>query len=379
MSDLTDLGACELAATIRERRASSREVVQAFLARIERLNGPINAIVSLDEEGALRKAQQADEARARGERVGPLHGVPVTLKDCHATAGIRTTAGHPPLDQVPTRDGVIAARLRGAGAIILGKTNVSRLLQDIQADNPIFGRTSNPWDLTRTSGGSSGGAAAALAARLTPLDVGSDFAGSIRIPAHFCGVFGLKPTEHRVSMAGQLPELSAAARAPSLWSCGPMARSVDDLDLGLRVIAGADGSPEIPPVPAPQRVPMESKDLRIAWAPSFPGVPVQKAIRVALESLCNRWSNEGARLEERLPQISFEEQAKVRVCLAKAVDAPGSVSAADYFQALAFNPTNRAPEMILVVNKMDRVQAGMAANLAGLAFSVANNLHVVKG
>src|SRR5438067_7981362 len=162
--DLTFATATELAAAIRERRVSSAEVVEAHLARIARHNPALNAVVTLDEEGARRRAREADEALARGEGWGPLHGLPMTLKDGHSTVGMRTTAGHPPLaDYVPREDGAVAVRLKAAGAIIVGKTNVSELLMDIQSNNPLFGRTNNPWDLERTPGGSSGGAAAALA------------------------------------------------------------------------------------------------------------------------------------------------------------------------------------------------------------------------
>ena len=231
MQSLTSLTATQLAAAIREGRTSSVEVMEAHLAEIAARNPALNAIITLDEEGALSRAREADAALARGEVWGPLHGVPMTLKDGHSTSGMRTTAGYAPLaEYVPEQDGTVAARLKGAGAIIMGKTNVSELLMDIQASNPIFGRTSNPYDPTRTSGGSSGGAAAALAAHMTPLEIGSDFAGSIRIPAHFCGVYALKPTEHRVSMYGHIPDLPGSIRSQRfMWSIGPLARSLEDL------------------------------------------------------------------------------------------------------------------------------------------------------
>src|SRR5437868_4123956 len=161
MQPLTFLTATELTAAIRERRASSLEVLDAHLTQIARHNPALNAVVTLDEEGARKRAREADEALARGELWGPLHGLPMTLKDGHSTAGMRTTAGYPPLaNYVPEEDGTVAARLKAAGAIIMGKTNVAELLMDIQSDNPVFGRTNNPWNLERTSGGSSGGACA---------------------------------------------------------------------------------------------------------------------------------------------------------------------------------------------------------------------------
>src|SRR5438067_807430 len=174
MQTLTSLTTNQLSAAIRERRASSLEVVDAHLAQIAARNPALNAIITLDEEGARKRAREADAALARGKLWGPLHGVPITLKDCHSTAGMRTTAGYPPLaEYVPDKDGAVASRLKGAGAIIMGKTNVSELLKDIQAVNPNFRRTNKPWNVERTAGGSSGGACAALAANMTPLDVGS--------------------------------------------------------------------------------------------------------------------------------------------------------------------------------------------------------------
>ncbi|MGC4116079.1 MAG: amidase [Myxococcales bacterium] len=337
MNDLIEASASDLAAAIRARSTSSLEVVDAFLARIRAANPALNAIVTLDEEGARRQARGADAALAHGEVWGPLHGVPITLKDGHATAGLRTTAGHVTLAKnVPAFDGVVAARMKRAGAILLGKTNVSSMLMDIQADNAVFGRTNNPYNLERTSGGSSGGAAAALAARMTPLDIGSDFAGSIRIPAHFCGVYGLKPTEGRVPLTGHIPEPSAAARTPSMWSAGPLARSIDDLYLALQIISGPEQtSPDVAPVPVPEIPKIGLNGLHLAWTPTFPGVPVAKSIRDAVAALAKKLSERGAIVEERLPHLSWEEQAKVRVKMCKALDPAGaSMPAGDYLAAL---------------------------------------------
>ncbi|MDQ5850286.1 MAG: amidase family protein, partial [Pseudomonadota bacterium] len=184
---------------------SASELVELHLARIARHNPALNAICTLDEAGARRRAAEADRALARGELWGALHGVPMTIKDALETAGLRTTAGHPPLkDHVPTRDAPAVARLRRAGAILLGKTNVPPLSADYRADNPIFGRSNNPWDLARTPGGSTGGGAAAVAAALSAFDVGSDLAGSVRTPAHFCGLFALKASERRIPNTGHI-------------------------------------------------------------------------------------------------------------------------------------------------------------------------------
>src|SRR5215211_3560739 len=289
MDDLAFASATELSARIRRRKVSATELLDAYLARIARYNPSLNAVVTLDEERARKRAQEADAALARNETWGPLHGVPMTLKDGHSVAGMRTTAGFEALaDYVPPEDGTVAARLKAGGAIIVGKTNVPVLLGDFQTDNPIFGRTNNPWDLDRTPGGSGGGACAAVAAGLVPLEVGSDLGGSIRIPAHFCGVFGLKPTEHRVSLAGHIPDLPGSPRSARVIAViGPLARYVDDLALALRVIAGADGrDTDVSPVPLVPEVSSPSlQDLRIAWAPTFPNVPVSQDIRAAIEQL----------------------------------------------------------------------------------------------
>jgi amidase len=346
MDDSPFASATELATWIRQSRASASELVDAYLARIARYNPSLNAVVTLDEERARKRAQEADAALARNETWGPLHGVPMTLKDGHSVAGMRTTAGFEPLaDYVPHEDGTVAARLKAAGAIIVGKTNVPVLLGDFKTDNPIFGRTNNPWDLDRTPGGSSGGAGAAVAAGLVPLEIGSDLSGSIRIPAHFCGVFGLKPTEHRVSLAGHIPELPGSPRSTRVMAViGPLARHVDDLSLALRVIAGPDGrDTDVPPVPLfPEVAHPSLKDLRIAWAPTFPNVPVARDIRVAIEGLTTELTGLGCHVEERLPEVRFDEQRELLSRMVGFVmgvfqphsgDAP-PLSLADYFTAL---------------------------------------------
>lgn len=301
----------QLAAAIRAREISAREVLEAHLAHIEQHNPALNAIITLDAEGARERARQADQALDRGEVWGALHGVPFTLKDAHATAGMRTTVGFPPLaDYAPPEDGTVAARLKAAGGILMGKTNVAMLLGDaLQTENPIFGRTNNPWDTTRSPGGSSGGAAAAVAAGLTPFEVGTDLAGSIRIPAHFCGLFGLKPTEHRVPLTGVVPDPRGLPRAIRLMSCvGPLARSIDDLALIYQIIAGPDGrDTEVPPVPVQGAAELELTGLRIAAAPAFAGFPVSAEIRQAVEALAGELSRLGAVVEQApLPTLDFQ-------------------------------------------------------------------------
>ena len=300
----------ELARAIRQREVSAGEVVRAHLARIHSHNPALNAIVTLDESGALKRAQAADEALARGENWGPLHGVPFTLKDCLETAGMRTTAGHPPLaDHVPARDSTAAARLKAAGAILLGKTNVPPLAMSLQTNNTIFGRTNNPWDLKRTVGGSSGGAAAAVAAGLVPFEVGSDMAGSIRIPAHFCGVFGLKPTANRLSGSGHIPPPPGGVW-PDRQMCmvGPIARCVEDLALVAGILAGPDGvATDVPPVPWIEAPRVDAKQLRIAYLPAFPNVPTSRVVQAAVEEVAAKLAGAGAQVVERDPGVPIAQ------------------------------------------------------------------------
>jgi Asp-tRNA(Asn)/Glu-tRNA(Gln) amidotransferase A subunit family amidase len=307
-SDTCFMTATQLAAAIRERRVSAGEVMEAQLGRIATVNPLINAIVTLDEKAARAGARAADDAIARGEAVGPLHGVPITLKDGHATAGMRTTVGLTAwADHIPTTDSTIAARLRKAGAIIIGKTNVPPRLRDLQTFNPIFGRTSNPWDITRTPGGSSGGAAAAVAAGLVPLEIGSDAGGSIRVPAHLCGIHGFKPTGATVPITGSYadpPDMPRSFRL--LFDIGPLARDVDDLILAHRIIAGADGlDTEVPPVNTDEEPEPPLSRLRVAVAPEFPDVPTAFDIAEAIFGFAGAIEVGGARVGEALPSHDF--------------------------------------------------------------------------
>jgi amidase len=300
-----------LAAAIRARKLSAREALDAQLGRIDRHNPALNAVVIRDFERARERARQADEALARGQSWGPLHGVPFTLKDAHATAGVRTTTGFPPLaEHVPAEDGTVATRLKAAGGIRVGKTNAATLLADYQTSNPIFGRSNNPWNVARTPGGSSGGAAAAVAAGLTPFEVGTDMSGSIRIPAHFCGLFGFKPTETRVSLAGVIPGLPGP-RPVRIVSCvGPLARTIDDVVLVDSLIAGPDRrDSEVRPVPIAAPPDLALARLRIAVIPTLPGLPVAAAVRQAIEALADQLGQAGARVEPApLPKLDFDDE-----------------------------------------------------------------------
>jgi amidase len=304
MSEWVHLTVHQLAQAIHERKVSAVEVVQAHLNHIAQHNPALNAIVTLDEERALQRAEEADAALVRGEVWGPLHGVPVTIKDAFETAGLRTTSSFPPLaNYVPQQDATIVARLRAAGAIILGKTNMPILTVDIQSNSPLFGRANNPWNLGRTTGESTGGGAAAVAAGLSPLELGSDGGGSIRIPSHFCGVFGLKPTEHLVPGTGHIPDLPGAPKSlRHICSFGPLARCVQDLRLCLSLIAGPDGRDlDVPPIPLESTPARPLRELHFAWTDDFGGVPVTMETRTALEKLAGALAGLGCRVERANP------------------------------------------------------------------------------
>lgn len=245
--DVSDLSlspfasATALAAAIAERRLSSRELTEHYLDRIDRHNPALNAVVTLDEDGALDAADAADRALARGEATGPLHGLPITVKDAIETAGMRTACGAEPFaNHIPEQDAEGVARLRKAGAIIFGKTNVPAFCGDMQTYNDLFGTTNNPWALDRTPGGSSGGAAAAVAAGLTTFELGSDIGGSLRIPAHFCGISTIKPSYGIVPVRGHIPPPPGTLTEPDICVIGPLARDPRDLDLILSALAGPD-------------------------------------------------------------------------------------------------------------------------------------------
>ena len=234
MSELIEKSLVELATLIKERGASPVEVMDAYLERVSNLNPALRAIVTLNPR-AREEAQEAEKALAAGHKPGPLFGVPITIKDTIDTAGMRTAAGSRILKRnVPTQDAPAVTRLKAAGAIILGKTNTSEMAVAYDADNPVFGRTNNPHDLTRSPGGSSGGEAAAIAACLSAGGLGSDLAGSVRIPAHFCGIVGLKPTTDLVPNAGQWPRAVGPLGLGA--TVGPLARRVADAQLLFEVL-----------------------------------------------------------------------------------------------------------------------------------------------
>lgn len=264
MDSIIYASVAELVRAIRSKAISSEELVRAYLRRIEAVNPQLNAVVQLAADIALQQARAADAALARGEILGPLHGIPMTIKDSLDTAGIISTGGTKGRATfIPRQDATVVARLRRAGAILLGKTNTPELTLAFETDNLLYGPTNNPYNLALSSGGSSGGAAAIIAAGGSPFDMGSDTGGSIRLPAHFCGIAGIRPTTGRVPRTGHI--LPPAGHLNALTVLGPMARFVDDLGLLLRIIAGSDWhDPAVVPMPLRDPDDVSLKHLRVA-------------------------------------------------------------------------------------------------------------------
>src|SRR2546422_5149194 len=297
------LSATELLAALRAGRVTSSELTDLYIRRIERHDGRLNAVVVRDFERARQRARAADEAVARAQRA-PLLGLPIKLKESFNVAGLPTTCGVPEWKgYVSPHDAPAAARLHAAGTVLLGKTNVPPMLADWQSDNPIYGRTSNPWDTARTPGGSSGGSAAALAAGLTALEVGSDIGGSIRVPAVFCGVCGHRPSETAMPRSGQFPYPPMPNAAVVMGVQGPLARSADDLELALDVAAGPEVGEDagwrlaIPPARRERLA-----DFRVAVLPAIDWVPVDGEIAAALENLVARLGRVGCQVKTAQPE-----------------------------------------------------------------------------
>jgi amidase len=324
-NDLTHRSATELAALVRDREVSSVELTSAYLARIDVADRQLNAVVTIDAERAIAEATAADEATVRGLATGPLHGLPMTVKDTFETAGMRTTAGAPELaEHVPMRDAIPVERLRAAGAVLIGKTNVPPYAMDWQAANPIFGVTRNPFDPARTPGGSSGGAAAAVAAGMTALELGSDIRGSIRVPAHFCGVYGLKPTGGIVPTRGHIPGPPGTLAEPDLAAIGPLVRSADDLGLALDVLAG----------PGPERGKAWRLDLPAARADHLAGYrvaawlddvvcPVDAEVLEVLQRATAALENAGGKVDGEARPVALAEAKPVFEALFLAATSAG--------------------------------------------------------
>ncbi|HEX7354502.1 MAG TPA: amidase family protein [Mycobacteriales bacterium] len=328
-SDLPVQSATALQALVRSKQVSSRELLTAYLDRVDRLNGDLNAVVTLDADRAMQVAAHCDEQAAHDRWLGPLHGLPCTIKDALDTAGLTTTGGAVELaDRVPTEDAAAVARVRAAGAVIFGKTNLPRWSGDYQTAGGVYGTTNNPWDLARTPGGSSGGAAAAVATGLTAFEVGTDIGGSIRVPSNFCGIAGHKPTFGVVPQRGYVAHLGGGTTVADINVVGPLARTVADLDLLLAVLAGPE-EPEhgwslrLPdPAPAPWRVSVLTDDADF---------PVSQEVRAAVHAAAAALAGDGARVDDGAPPVSLGEAAAQFMPLITAAMAlsgtPGGVDA----------------------------------------------------
>ncbi|MGZ5112685.1 MAG: amidase [Usitatibacter sp.] len=308
---MSDLELCytsakKLARMIRTRKVSATEVVRAFIARIEDVNPKVNAIVTFLPERALKAAKALDR---KGAAVGPLAGLPIAHKDIVPTKGIRTTFGSPIFaDHVPTQDHVIVERLRAAGAILIGKTNTPEFATGAQTFNPIFGATRNPYDLSKTSGGSSGGAAAAVASGMLPFADGSDLGSSLRNPGSFCNVVGFRPTP------GRVPNWPFPNAWDTLWSIGPIARSVEDAALLLSAMAGPD--PRAPTTHAEpgsifaRPLARDFRKVRVAWSPDLGGAfPVDARVSRALEPARKVLASLGCIVEDAAPDLADADEA----------------------------------------------------------------------
>jgi amidase len=307
-SDICFMNAVEIAAQIKRKKLSAREVMEAYLKQIDRVNPKVNAIVTLIADQAMERARNADEAQARGASLGPLHGLPIAHKDLVETAGIRTTFGSPIFkDNVPAHDAILVERIRNAGAICVGKTNTPEFGAGSQTFNPVFGATRNPYDLTKTCGGSSGGAAVSLACGMLPIADGSDSGGSLRNPAAFCGVVGFRTAPGRVPNAAQGNAWS------TLGVSGPMARNVPDVALLLSVMAGPDArcpiSIDEPGARFAGDLGRNFKGVRVAFFKDLGGVAFDSRIRAAVNAQRKTFEDLGCIVEEAEPDFAGADEA----------------------------------------------------------------------
>jgi amidase len=343
--DLSYATASELVAALATGDLSSVELVDHVLARIDEVNPPLNAVVHVDPDRARRDAKAADAARARGEDLGPLHGLAITVKDVWETEGMVTTSGAPELrDHVPTNDAVAVARLRAAGAVVVGKTNTPLYAGDNQTFNEVYGRTNNPWAVDRTTGGSSGGAAAAVAAGITPFELGSDIGGSIRVPAHFCGVYGHKPSWRVVPSRGHIPGPPGSLLEPDVNQGGPLARSVADLRLGLDVLAGPLDDEAVGwTLDLPEGDDVRSfTDLRVGVTFDDTTYKVSSEVQAVLRAFVDRLSDAGAKIDEQPPPVPMVDAVESWQCLVLPIIGAGLPD--DVYDAFStFDPDDPEP------------------------------------
>ncbi len=301
--EIVFLTASELSKKIANKELSSEEVVKAHIEHIKKYNPKINAIVNLNEKEALLQAKKADEDIKKGKLQGLLHGVPITIKDNLAVKNLRITSGYKPnKDFIAKKDATLVKKLKDEGAIILGITNMPSLGLDAQTFNDLYGRTNNPWDLSRTPGGSSGGCSAAVAAGFTPISIGNDIGGSLRVPAHSTGVYTIKPTDHLVSKTGLLPEEKEFRALRHLISSGPLARSIEDLKLILKIIAGSDNiDTNVPDITLEDKS-IDIKNLKVAWSETYGNRYVSSEVKAIFKEFINKLKQKSINLEEN----SFE-------------------------------------------------------------------------
>ena len=300
----------EQAAAIRARELGSVELLEAQLARIARLGPQVNAVCTLAVDGARERASAADEATANGRSWGALHGLPVTIKDAIATAGIRSTGGSPMLlDHVPQHDAPVVASIKNAGAIVFGKTNVPLWSGDFQTFNEMFGTTNNPWDLARVPGGSSGGAAAAVACGMTSFEIGTDIGGSVRVPSAFCGIFGHKPSFGAVPTLGYLDEPNGGVTESDVNVFGPIARSAADLAMLFGIVAGPAPDRAVGwRLDLPQADVADLRSLRVATWFEEPSVPMDDEMLAILDGVTEHLNRIGVAVDRGArPQFDFSE------------------------------------------------------------------------
>ena len=330
MTDLAFQSTTDLANAIKSRRIKSTELLELYIERMQRHNPRINAIVATDLDNARKRAHAADEALAKGESWGALHGLPMTIKDSFEVVGMPCTSGSPDLkDYQPAKNAVVVQKLLDEGAVIFGKTNLPLFAMDFQSYNEVYGQTNNPWNRDMVPGGSSGGAAAALAAGLTGLELGSDIGGSIRNPAHFCGIFGHKPTFGIVPLSGHIPPPPGTFPGEyqtdaDIAVAGPMARSAKDLDLVMGLITAPKG-PQNPAwkIELPPARKKDLKDYKIGLWLENPAFPTDINVLDSLQNAVDNLVKAGARIVENRPDIDFVRSHEIYHQLLSATTSAG--------------------------------------------------------
>jgi amidase len=365
LSDLTDRPATRQLRALARGEISSRELAELHLSRIT-AEPEVNAVVTFDPEAVLAEAGEADRRRAHGA-VAPLLGLPVLVKDSIETSGLRTTCGAPDLaDHVPDRDADAVALLRRAGAVVLGKANVPSYCQDLQTSNPLFGTTPNPHDTTRTAGGSSGGPAAAVAAGHAPLALGSDLAGSLRLPGHYCGVFTLRPSQGTVPTRGHIPRPPGWLTSGDMLTLGPLARSAEDLDLALDVLA-SPGPGDAPAwrleLPMPRRTALREYRVGLWSDDSYCGVDADT--RKVLDHVARELRRAGVRVDDTIRPVDLSASDELFTGLMYATGSatadPGDF-ARECAQADGLAPDDRSPGAVYLRARTIRHSAWIQAD-----------------